>query len=84
MVLDAIDTSLRQQGWVVASLIFDGCHVEHRDGGDLTRAMRIAEQAVLDALGYKIELKEKPLYQMADATDVDIDENDAGMDNEDE
>ena len=71
-VLDAIDESFRNQGWTVASLIFDGMLVEHREGDtqdastgcwlQLEDALRTAETAVLDKLGYRISLLEKPLY----------------------
>ena len=37
-------------------------HVEHREGHDLTSALRSAEAAVKSELGYTIALLEKPLY----------------------
>ena len=37
-------------------------HVEHREGFDLTTALRAAEAAVNVRLGYTIALLEKPLY----------------------
>jgi len=61
-VLDCIDRKLRSLGWNVASLIYDGVHVEHRDGSDLEAALREAETAVKKELGYSIALLEKPLF----------------------
>ena len=72
-VLTVVDEYFRSMGWVVASLIYDGMHVEHRDGDAqdpqtgrwlrLEEAMRAAEAAVQRKLGYKIDLKEKPLFE---------------------
>ena len=72
-VLTVVDEYFRFKGWLVASLIYDGMHVEHRDGDTqdpqtgrwmrLEEAMRAAEAAVKCKLGYKIELKEKPLFE---------------------
>ena len=42
-------------------------HVQHRDGHDLTAALRAAEVAVVGELGYRIALLEKPLYDPAGA-----------------
>jgi hypothetical protein len=71
-ILDVIDNSLRDQGWTVASLIYDGMHVKHRDGDvqdqstghwqQLDSALRKAEEDVQTKKGYRIELLEKPLY----------------------
>ena len=66
-VLDCIDGTLCALGWRVASLIYDGVHVKHRDGVDLAPALRAAEAAVKEQLGYTIALTEKPLYD----TDVE-------------
>jgi hypothetical protein len=72
-VLTVVDEYFRSMGWVVASLIYDGMHVEHRDGDAqdpqtgrwlrIEEAMRAAEAAVERKLGYKIDLKEKPLFE---------------------
>ena len=72
-ILNTIDESLRRAGWVVASLQFDGCHVEHRPGVDFTAALRVAEEAVKRELGYTIQLKEKALFEarVEDAEDYD-------------
>ena len=37
-------------------------HVRDRDGVDLTPALRAAEKAVREKLGYMIALTEKPLF----------------------
>ena len=73
MVLDVIDKHFTSNGWVVSSLQFDGLHAEHRttDTYDevekkwvqLDSAMRGAEAAVKEKLGYKIQLSEKALYK---------------------
>ena len=60
-VLAVVDAHFRESGWNVASLIFDGLHVEHRAGSCLVDAMRGAEKKVRDDLGYDIKLVEKPL-----------------------
>lgn len=74
-VLATIDEHFRSpaNGWTVASLIYDGMHVEHRNGDtqhaetgrwtQLEGVMRGAEAVVLRKLGYKIELKEKALFE---------------------
>ena len=71
-VLTVVDETFRSTGWVVASLIYDGMHVEHRNGDvhdptgrwlRLEEGMRAAEAAVQRKLGYKIVLKEKPLFE---------------------
>ena len=72
-VLTVVDEYFRSMRWVAASLIYDGMHVEHRDGDAqdpqtgrwlrLEEAMRAAEADVERKLGYKIELKEKPLFE---------------------
>jgi len=72
-VLAVVDGHFRSTGWTVASLIYDGKLVEHRDGDAqdpqtgrwlrLEEAMRAAEAAVQRKLGYKIDLKEKPLFE---------------------
>ena len=66
-VLCEIDRSFQRQGWTVPSLIFDGLHVEHREGVDLDAAMRVVEGDVLEATGYHVLLLEKPLYGLQDA-----------------
>ena len=74
-ILNVIDETLRSLGWVVASLQFDGCHVEHRPGFDFNAALGRAEEEVERRLGYKIQLKEKPLFEarvMASGEDYDV------------
>eukprot|EP00966_Prymnesium_polylepis_P292309 6750919-Prymnesium_polylepis.1 len=74
-ILDVIDETLQSLGWVVASLQFDGCHVEHRPGVDFNAALRQAEEAVGRKLRYTIKLKEKPLFGArveASAEDYDV------------
>lgn len=60
-VLATIDAHFKDNGWTVASLIFDGVHVEHRVDACLTDAIRGAEERVRMELGYAIKLAEKPL-----------------------
>ena len=72
-VLSVVDKHFRSKGWNVASLIYDGMHVEHRDSDNqdpqtgrwmqLEAVMQEAENAVQCELGYKVELKEKPLFE---------------------
>jgi hypothetical protein len=81
-ILDVVDESLRLAGWVVASLQFDGCHVEHRPGFDFDAALRQAEETVERKLGYKIQLKEKPLFQAR--VEESGEDYDVLMDNEDD
>ena len=79
-VLTAIDEYLQSVGWTVASLIFDGFHVEHRHGDtrdpetglwvQLEAAMRGAEAAVQRKLGYKIALKEKLLFEEEEQEEI--------------
>ena len=83
-ILTVIDTSLKSDGWTVASLQYDGCHVQHRAGGNLAAAMRRAEAAVRERLGYVIQLKEKPLFEAGDESADLLRENDALMDNEED
>ena len=45
-------------------------HVEHREGEDLTSALREAEAAVMEELGYTIALTEKPMYGPASADEA--------------
>ena len=45
-------------------------HAQHRDGIDLTAALRAAEAAVKEELGYTIALLEKPLYDPDGALDA--------------
>ena len=42
-------------------------HVQHREGHDLTAALRAAEAAVKSEMGYRIALLEMPLYDPAGA-----------------
>eukprot|EP00966_Prymnesium_polylepis_P099486 2304018-Prymnesium_polylepis.1 len=44
-------------------------HVEHREDADLDAAMRAAEDAVQQKLGYTINLVEKPLFDSTAAAD---------------
>jgi hypothetical protein len=71
-VLDVIDTFFQDQGWTVGTLIYDGMHIQHRQGDtqdsttsrwtDLEWDMRGAEAEVERKLGYRIALLEKPLF----------------------
>ena len=79
-ILDVIDRSLKRDGWTVASLQFDGCHVEHRAGAYLDATMRRAERAVSET-GYMIELREKELFE---CVGDEAEENDALMGIEDD
>ena len=79
-ILDVIDRSFKRDGWTVASLQFDGCHVEHRVGADLDAAMRWAERAVLRETGYAVQLKEKALFECVE----EAEENDVLMGIEDD
>ena len=83
-ILDVIDRSLKHDGWTVASLQFDGCHVEHRVGTDLDAAMRRAERAVLSETGYVVQLKEKALFECVEDETEEAEENDALMGIEDD
>ena len=80
MILTSIDEHFQSEGWTVASLQFDGLLVEHRPGADLDAAMRGAEHAARERLGYAIKLKEKPLFEV-DASET-FDELEAGDDEE--
>ena len=94
-VLAVVDGHFRSTGWTVASLIYDGMHVEHRDGDAqdpqtgrwlrLEEAMRAAEAAVQRKLGYKIDLKEKPLFEkpIVEAEEIEYAEE-SGDDDEEE
>ena len=62
MILDVIDRHFRTNGWTVASLQFDGLHVEHKDGVQLQSIMDGAEEQVRKELDFKIKLVEKELY----------------------
>ena len=48
-------------------------HAQHRDGVDLTAALRAAEAAVKEELGYTVALLEKPLYDPDGALDAATD-----------
>ena len=91
MVLAEIDKYLQSMGWTVSSLQFDGLHVDHRSTdrynpetgkwAEIEKAISGAEQAVKEALGYEVKLKEKELYHHtpteaalveADSVDVEI------------
>ena len=61
-LLQYIVESLQTDGWLVTSLIFDGCHVLHRHGVSLEAALRSAELRVYERTGYRIQLVEKPLF----------------------
>ena len=54
---------LGPSGAHAASLIFDGALVRHADSIDLEGALRGAEAAVKEKLGYAISLAEKPMYE---------------------
>ena len=72
-ILNTIDEHLRQAGWVVASLIFDGVLVEHRGDASLDEAIRSAQQAVRKQLGYEIELHHEELLDCVSATEEILD-----------
>ena len=59
-ILGEIDAHIKEAGWTVASLQFDGLHVEHREA-DIDLAMRAVEARVKRRLSYDIKLVEKPL-----------------------
>ena len=80
-ILNVIDETLQSLGWVVASLQFDGCHVEHRPGFDFNAALGRAEKEVERRLGYKIQLKEKPLFEAR--VEASVEDYDLLMGNED-
>jgi hypothetical protein len=61
--LGVVDKHFRDNGWTVASLIFDGLLLEDKQGADLAAMLRTAEAAVEEKLGYKISLLEKPLFR---------------------
>ena len=62
-LLAAVDESLRNNGWVVSSLIFDGVMVEDRPDANIESAMRDAEAAVKNRLKYKhFQLLEKKFF----------------------
>ena len=88
-VLMAIVECFEAERWTVSSFQFDGLHVEHRatDSQDaqtgkwaeLEEAMRAAERAVEEKLGYKIQLTEKALFEhvptgveLTEADDADV------------
>jgi len=83
-VLEAVDRCLRRSGWTVASLIYDGMHVEHRstdtrdpDSGrwlELEAAMRKAEEEAHRATGYRIKLSEKPLFEGVDEEEAEYED----------
>lgn len=81
-ILDVVDRAFAEERWVVASLQYDGCHVEHRPDADLAAAMRRAEAAVRVKLGYRIQLAEKPLFEAVEDGAALLEENDALMSNE--
>ena len=72
MILRVVDEYFQNHGWTVASLIFDGIHVEHRQG--LDAAMRGAEVEVHQRLGYKISLLEKPMFVPPEEAQGDAEE----------
>ena len=61
-VLAVVDCHLKEKGWTVATLIYDGLLVEVRPDADLEAVLREAETAVKQKLDYKIALMEKPLF----------------------
>lgn len=61
-ILEVMIQSLVKGGWRVLTLIYDGCHVEHREDADLANALKLAERDVKTITGYDIRLLEKPLY----------------------
>lgn len=61
-ILNAMDESFQSEGWKVGSLIFDACLVEHRTDAAFGTAMKAAEVAVRQNLGYSIHLEEEALF----------------------
>ena len=57
-----MDESFQSEGWKVGSLIFDACLVEHRTDAAFGTAMKAAEVAVRQNLGYSIHLEEEALF----------------------
>jgi hypothetical protein len=49
-------------GWTVTTLMFDGCHILHREGNRIQDFMAQCEQKILERTGYKVVLVEKPLF----------------------
>ena len=80
-MLAEIDKYLQSMGWTVSSLQFDGLHVEHRSTdrynpetgkwAEIEEAISGAEQAVKEALGYEVKLKEKELYHHTPTVETD-------------
>ena len=66
-VLLQADRAFRELGWCVASLIFDGMLVKHREDANLAETLRLVEESVLEHTSYRIQLLEKPLYGQQDA-----------------
>ena len=66
-VLLQADRAFRELGWCVASLIFDGMLVKHREDANLAETLRLVEASVLEHTSYRIQLLEKPLYGQQDA-----------------
>ena len=56
-ILDQLDKAFQEDGWVVGALIYDALRLERREG--LAQAMRAAEAAVRQNLGYSIALHEE-------------------------
>jgi hypothetical protein len=59
-VINAIDTYFCEHGWEVPSLVYDALYVAPRDdGADIKAAVRGAEAAVRQKLGYDVQLSLK-------------------------
>ena len=61
-ILDCIDHHFQSLGLKADALIFDGALIRHSEGVNLEHAMRGAEAAVQEKLGYTIVLAEKEMY----------------------
>lgn len=61
-ILEILVTSLQRDGWVISTLIFDGCHVLHRPDASLEEALARAMVRITKETGFEIELVEKPLF----------------------
>lgn len=61
-ILDAMDECFRKNGWNVGSLIYDAALIEHRADASVEGAVKAAEAAVRQNLGYPIQLDEETLF----------------------
>ena len=61
-ILQIMIERLRELGWSITTLIFDGCHVLHRDDADLREALNQAQRSIKQNTGFDITLLEKDLF----------------------